>query len=270
MDRHASTNIKLWNELAAHHSRLPAYGYELLAAGGITLHHLEREAVGNVEGKRLLHLMCHIGTDSLSWVRLGATVTGVDFSSQAIEVAIKFSRDLQLSASFANCGIEEIGNRLPHRSWDLIIATYGVLEWIPNLHSVVASIKDLLAPKGTLLIIDAHPLANSLWEAKDCPHGSVHLGDSYFSTTRPQRQVMRGSYVDREIKLQHTVNYKWRHSIADLINAVVEAGLELTLLREHPFLHYQKFPDMVCDSEGFWHLPQLNLPLMLELRAKRS
>ena len=101
-------NRELWEDLTRIHTEKSNY-YDLdkFKAGGLTLRKLEREEVGDVSGKSLLHLQCHFGLDTLSWARLGAKVTGVDFSEKSIALAQQLAQEVNLDARFIRADIYE-------------------------------------------------------------------------------------------------------------------------------------------------------------------
>jgi 2-polyprenyl-3-methyl-5-hydroxy-6-metoxy-1,4-benzoquinol methylase len=112
MDRYRETNRSLWNNWAEINYRSESYQAEEFRAGGTKLHAIELEEVGDVRGKSLLHLQCHFGLDTLSWARLGATVTGVDFSSKGIAIAEDLSRELSILAEFICCDVYNLPDQL--------------------------------------------------------------------------------------------------------------------------------------------------------------
>ena len=78
MDERLRINRNNWNERAPLHAASDFYDVAGFKAGRITLTDIERQEVGDVSGKTLLHLQCHFGLDTMSWSRLGAKATGVD------------------------------------------------------------------------------------------------------------------------------------------------------------------------------------------------
>src|SRR5579871_5142511 len=128
------TNRDWWNEAARVHFQGAGYKVDEFRAGAIRLHDLERKEVGDVTGKKLLHLQCHFGMDTLSWARLGAHVTGMDFAEKAIEIARSASQELHLDATFVCCDLYDLPNVLDAAGeFDIVYTSYGAIGWLPDL-----------------------------------------------------------------------------------------------------------------------------------------
>ena len=158
MDDYKKANLALWNEWAHLHAGSAFYDVEGFKAGKTSLNPLEMEELGNVAGKTLLHLQCHFGLDSLSWARLGASVTGVDFSDQAIALARSLSQEVGLEAEFVCSDIYELPQVLAGQ-FDIVYTSYGVLAWLPDLKNWAAVIAHFLKPGGVFFIAEFHPFA---------------------------------------------------------------------------------------------------------------
>lgn len=276
VDQYLAANRARWDELAGMHPHMPLYAEELakLRAGGSTLRDLDRAEVGPVAGKRLLHLQCHLGFDTLSWARAGAIATGVDFSERSIAQARRFAAELGITARFVVSDYEGLVTTLAGERFDIVYLSYGVLVWLPDLRPAFAAAASLLVEGGALHVIDSHPLALLLdderpWPAPDAPY----LALSYFSGTTPYRFEAAGSYADRNVAVQHTASYQWVHNVQEMIDAVVDAGLRVAHLHEFPIDFYQRLPAMTVDDRGWWHLPPPldgRLPLLIALKAVRA
>jgi SAM-dependent methyltransferase len=269
MDAHDLANLGLWNELAAHHAAMPDYGIDALRNGGITLREVELATAGDVSGLRVLHLLCHIGTDTLSWARLGAKATGVDYSPVAIAAAQEVAVSLGLDATFVCAHVNNLPSYLLNGSWDLVIATYGVLEWLSDLGIFIRNAHRALVPGGSFILVDAHPLAQCLWVANSSDHHPiVAVGDSYFETGgEPTLYQVKGSYADRSLNLESSYNYKWRRSLGEVISRVIAEGFRVESFKEFPFLHYKKFDFMALNEQGYWALPDIRAPLLFSLKC---
>ena len=130
-------------------------------AGRITLNDVEREEVGPVSGKSLLHLQCHFGMDTMSWARLGAEATGVDFSDAAIDLARSLNDELGLSARFLCSNVYDLPGALDEQ-FDIVFTSHGVLCWLPDLDGWAGVIDNHLKPGGLFYIIDGHPFMGSV------------------------------------------------------------------------------------------------------------
>ena len=126
------TNRRNWNERTPIHARSAFYDVEGFKAGKQTLTSIEREELGDVAGKSLLHLQCHFGMDTMSWARLGARVTGVDFSDEAISLTRSLSRELAIEAELVQSNVYDLPDVLDRR-YDIVFTSYGALPWLPDI-----------------------------------------------------------------------------------------------------------------------------------------
>ncbi len=132
MNPHLEANRVRWNQLADVNVKSRYYDVDGFRCGKSSLKSIERDEVGEVRGQTLLHLQCHFGLDTLSWRRLGAEVTGVDFSPTAIALARELSREVGLEANFIEANIYDLPTVLEGQ-FDIVFASYGVLCWLPDL-----------------------------------------------------------------------------------------------------------------------------------------
>jgi 2-polyprenyl-3-methyl-5-hydroxy-6-metoxy-1,4-benzoquinol methylase len=132
MDERLKTNLALWNDMVPVHVNSSGYRLDEFRNGEVHLYPIEIEEVGDVRGKSLLHLQCHFGMDTMSWARLGANVTGLDFSDKAIETARAISADLKIPARFLCSNIYDAANVL-NEKFDIVFTSYGALCWLPDL-----------------------------------------------------------------------------------------------------------------------------------------
>lgn len=163
-------NRGYWDEATRLHLRGDLYGVQEFKAGGCRLHRVEVEEVGDVRGKRLLHLQCHFGLDTLSWARHGAVVTGVDFSTESIAGARRLAGETGIQAEFVCSDLYELPETLPSfHSFDIVYTSYGVLCWLPDLASWAGVIARYLKPGGFFYIAEAHPSARMFPLDEDLP-----------------------------------------------------------------------------------------------------
>lgn len=265
MDGFMEANRRNWNERTALHLASPAYDLEGFLAGetgGIPED--EQSEVGPVEGKRLLHLQCHFGKDTLAWARLGARVTGVDIADEAVEVARSLAARCGLAAEFISADVLDLPNVMAGE-FDVVYASWGVLVWIPNVERWAAVAAHFLAPGGVFYLAEGHPL---LW-AFDDDKPDIDPGESYFGNSEPTRFEQHGSYTGEQVKFSHPVTYQWQHTMGEIVTAVARAGLRIEFLHERPWAAYQRFQGMTRREDGRWHLPHDRLPLNFSLRATK-
>jgi SAM-dependent methyltransferase len=232
MDQHTTVNQAMWNELAPLHAASDFYDVESFLQGKGTLGDLELAEVGDVTGKRLLHLMCHIGLDTLSWVREGAQVTGVDFSDQAIGIARDLAKRTNTEAEFVVCDVLAAADHL-NDTYDVVFLSKGVLMWIADLDAWAATCARLLRPGGVLYVLDYHPLALALSES-DSAEGRLTLHGSYFGRPEPAVVVKDGSYAVSDAGLTHQESREWTHTLGEVVTALVGAGIAIEFLHEFP------------------------------------
>lgn len=269
LDEHLRVNRAYWDKLADVHARLDNYGIDVLRSGGITLRSVEREELGDLAGRTVLHVMCHIGLDTLSFARLGAIPAGVDFSPRAILHAQRLSAEMGLPARFVCTELHDLPALGPG-TFDLVFASYGVLDWIPRVDEWVRVCARMLRPGGVFYLVDAHPLLQALEAAEYAAGGAAALTPYFF--TNPRRFCeTQGTYADRSAPVGINPNVRWNYSLGEIASAVAAADLEIRHLHEFPFTHYQKFDFMTRDDDGWWRCPSESpsLPLLFSLSAVR-
>ncbi len=263
-----SANLANWNDRAAAHLVSPGYDVDGFVSDPRRIAKavkLDREELGDVGGLSLLHLQCHIGLDTLSWARLGAEVTGLDFSPPAIDAAREISRQSQTPAKFVVSDVYEAPETLDEK-FDIVYASEGVLCWLPDIVAWAQVVRRLTRPGGTAYIRDGHPVVHSL--DLDRPDGRLEFVGPYF-----EGQAMRydepGTYVESDVSIEHTVNYEWNHGLGEIVNAFIDAGFRIDSLREYPFSPYRALPNLVKGAEGWWRFADQpgRLPFMFSVRA---
>lgn len=266
MDARLETNREHWNELVGVHVRAPgAYDVESFRAGRSTLKPIEVQEVGDVEGKRLLHLQCHFGMDTLSWARRGARVVGVDFSSEAVSLARRLSTEMDVPAEFVCSNVYELPDSLDGRL-DIVFTSYGVLCWLPDLRSWAEVIAHFLSPGGFFYIAEQHPVG-SIFTERD---GELVASGPYFDVG-PFEESRGGSYADCTVVLQNKTSFEWQHSLSDIVNALIAAGLRIDFLHEFPFCMFRALPSMVKSDDGWCRMPGYeNVPFLFTLKASRG
>lgn len=261
-----------WDEATRLHTSGNVYGVEDFRAGHCQLHRVEREEVGDVQGRRLLHLQCHLGLDTLSWARRGALVTGVDFSSESIAFAQRLAAETGLDGRFVCSDIYALREALDApESFDIVFTSYGVLNWLPDIEPWAATIAHFLAPGGFFYIAEAHPTARMFPLDEDMPKARTFAPCfPYFHDRRGIRWPATVDYADNETP--HTIGeHAWTHSLGDIVNALLRAGLTLDFLHEFPFCAWKVVAGCEPAEHGYYARPASEpaLPLMFSLRASK-
>jgi SAM-dependent methyltransferase len=258
VDERVEANRRMWDERVAIHAASRFYDVEGWKAGRTP--HLvapfEADEIGPVAGRRLCHLQCHFGMDTLSFARLGAEVVGVDFSAAAIEQARALAAEVGLDATFVQSTVEEARDHV-EGEFDIVYASWGWHVWLPDLAAWARTVASLLKPGGFLYCTDHHPVVSD-------PNMPV----PYFAT-EPFRDDSTGTYADVDAPTTNNESYEWQHTIGELVTCVADAGLRIAFLHEHPLLVWQQRGEMVQGDDGMWRLPGDPLPLSFSLQAYR-
>jgi SAM-dependent methyltransferase len=266
MDGYLQANRKLWDNWTAQHEQSPFYDLAGFRAGKDRLRSIELQELGDVAGKSLLHLQCHFGLDTLAWARRGATVTGVDFSEQSIALARSLSQELNIPARFCCSDIEHLPDVLSGE-FDIVFTSYGVLPWLRELRRWGEVIAHFLKPGGIFYIVEDHPFMRIFTADAET---EVKVANPYFFAEAPNRLESDGSYAAPGTGQAETF-YIWDHSLGDVINALIAAGLRLEFLHEFPYAARAKFPSMQKGDDNWWRLSEQRrmIPLLFSLQARK-
>ena len=229
----------------------------------------ERDALGEVSGCTLVHLQCHFGLDTLAWARVGARVTGVDFSEPALEAARSIAARAGLAdrARFVCSDVDEAPSALGGERFDVVYVSLGALSWLPSVERWAAVVGELMSPGARLFVHDVHPLSDALADA------DLVLAHSYFEESDPVIETMDETYTDNDggVPLSVVPTYTWNHSLGETVSALVAQGLRLEWLREHDWTAFERFPWLVRRDDQHWVLPpdRPRVPLSFSLLARR-
>ncbi|HSF30977.1 MAG TPA: class I SAM-dependent methyltransferase [Candidatus Tectomicrobia bacterium] len=268
MDEYLEVNRRTWNAWTRLNVASKFYDVEGFKAGRMTLDPIALAGPGDVTGRSLLHLQCHFGMDTLSWARRGAIVTGIDFSEEAITTARALSEELGIPATFVQSNLYDLPQNLTGQ-FDIIFTSYGVLGWLPDLERWGQIIARFLKPGGIFYIVEVHPVALLFDEHRQ--DAELRLLYPYFQGPEPLRDERQGSYAAPNAPVR-SVTYVWIHPLAEVIGALLHAGLRIETFDEYPFLKWAFFPWMERRADGGWELParQQSIPLMFSLKASKG
>jgi SAM-dependent methyltransferase len=261
-DEFFDANRALWDGWTKLHEHSEFYDLDSFRAGASSLKEIERAEAGDVTGQTLLHLQCHFGLDTMSWARLGARVTGVDFSERAIQLARSIAADLGIDARFICANVYDVPAQIDQQ-FDLVFSSYGVIPWLPDLRRWAEIIAQCLRPGGKFLLVDFHPLAATLDDS------GRSIVAPYFHEPEPRRYEGQGSYAAPS-DLRHE-SFEWAHSLSDAISALLEAGLTLQSFHEFPFSPHNCMPFLEEREPGRWYVrtPGPEIPLTFSVCAVR-
>lgn len=257
------TNRITWNEKVKVHTQSDFYNLQGFKKGESTLNAYELAALGNVQGKSLLHLQCHFGQDTLCWARLGADCTGVDISDGGIAFAKALSQELKTPADFVCCNVLDT-SKYVSKTFDIVFTSYGTIGWLPDLKPWGAMIAQRLKQGGTFYIIDFHPI---VWmfdytKAKASMRYGYHQDQAIY-------EEYEGTYANTNAKMI-SKEYGWNHGLGQVVNALTEAGLRVNYLNEYDESPYNVLPDLVQQENGLYVTKDRLYPLLFELKVTKD
>ena len=272
-------NRRNWDERVPIH--LEGYGTDAFVADPGRLSDVAREDLalmaphlpgGSVAGLDLLHLQCHLGTDTLSFARLGARVTGVDLSPAAVTAARSLAERAGLAATFVESEVTATPDVVADR-FDVVHTSIGALCWLPDLAAWARTVATMLRPGGLFFVRDTHPVLASLDDERDDDLLVVtrdHLGGG-----PPERWDDATTYVESDVRIESTETWEWKHPLSEVVTVLLDAGLRVTSLGEQTTLPWRALPQMVEEETPHgraWVLPQgrRRLPLTFSLTAVKD
>jgi SAM-dependent methyltransferase len=264
-------NNLLWDDWTAIHERSEFYDLEGFKRGGVRLRQYELDEIGDVTGLDLLHLQCHFGIDTLSWARLGARVTGADFSQAAIDLARRIADEIgHPDAHFVRSDLYDLPKVLDG-DFDLVYTSHGVLGWLPEVRPWAEVVAHFVRPGGRFYIAEIHPVANA-FENEGVQPGELRLTYPYWEhAANPLVFKVQGSYADPTADVPDRTEYGWDHSLGEIVTALIDAGLVIRSLREYPSNGW-KLDFLEEAPNGSWRLPKGmkgELPLSFSVLATK-
>lgn len=253
-------NRALWDQRTPYHVASAFYDQEGFMRGRTSLNAIELALLGEVAGKSLLHLQCHFGQDSLSLARMGAKVTGVDFSRPAIDKAAETNRQLGLDARFICSDVYALPANLAE-SFDLVFTSYGVLGWLPDMRRWAQVVAGHLKPGGRLVLVEFHPVVFMFNNAL------TGIAYSYFNR-EPIVDTSTGTYAERDAPIEGQ-EVGWNHPLSEVIQCLIDAGLSLSSIEEFDYSMYGCFENMIETSPGKFQIRGMEgkMPLLYALSA---
>lgn len=282
---YVSNNRDLWNKRVDIHINSPSYNMnEFIENENYhSLNKTEIDLIGgenNIKNKTILHLQCHFGLDTLSLARLGAAqVTGVDLSDKSIKIANEISKKTKLNSltKFINCDIYDLKQHLDNNDlFDIVFTTYGTIKWLPDLKKWAHIISYYLKPNGIFIMVDYHPIYY-LWSFDtNNPFATysyfnqgpiVEKTDSYFI------EGMEHEEKDKNTQNEEQLSIRWNHSISDILNSLIQHGLEINLFNEYDYGHYDNFNNLIkSNQDGLYRFKDFDkkLPILYGIKATKK
>jgi len=257
MEDYRSINRASWDERVPAHAASPDYGLERYAADPGYLSHVVRfdlPRLGTVKGLRGVHLQCHIGTDTVSLARLGASMTGLDFSGPAVEQAQRLADRIGADARFVQADVYAAADVLGRGAFDLVFTGIGAVCWLPSIRRWATVVAALLRPGGRLFIREGHPM---LWALDDSRQQDdlLVVRYPYFEREEPLVIDEGGTYVQTDAVFRHNVTHEWNHGLGEIVTALLDEGMQITALTEHDSVPWEALPGKMERIEnGEWRL----------------
>ncbi len=271
MDNYRDVNRANWDERAPAHAASPDYNVQGFIDDSRMISEVvrfDRPRLGDVSGLRGIHLQCHIGTDTVSLSRLGARMTGLDFSPVSIDQARALVTRTGDDVNFVESDVYDASTALGGERFDLVFTGIGALGWLPSISRWADTVATLLKPGGRLFLREGHPM---LWSLADPgPDGRLVVDLPYFELAEPSVWDESGTYVETDAVFAATVTHEWNHGLGEIVQALLDQGLQITGLVEHDSVPWNALPgQMTKDDHGEWRLTDRpwRLPASYTLQA---
>ena len=248
-----AANQAHWDERAPAHAASPDYAVERYLADPEFLSDVVRfdlPRLGDVRGLRGVHLQCHIGTDTVSLARLGARMTGLDFSAASLDQARRLAAATGADVDFVRSEVYRALEVLPRGGFDLVYTGVGALCWLPDVRRWAGVVAALLAPGGRLFLREGHPV---LWSLDERRSDDLVIGYPYFAHTEPLIFDEPGTYVETDVAFTHTTSHSWNHGLGEIVSALLDEGLVLTQLVEHDSVPWNALPGQMTELDNGEH-----------------
>jgi SAM-dependent methyltransferase len=256
-------NRNTWNKKVAIHAESEMYKMQAFKSGETSLMPYELKALGEVNGKSLLHLQCHFGQDTLSWSRMGANAVGVDLSDEGVKLAKQLNDELHLNARFVCSNVLDTSKHIAE-TFDIVFTSYGTIGWLPDLKPWAKMICERLNVGGTFYIVEFHPI---LWMF-DYVDGESKL-KYHYNRKEVIYDEYEGTYANRTSKIV-SKEYGWNHGLSQVVNALIEAGLTIEYLNEYDESPYDVFPDLIKVESGMYKMKDPLFPMIFEIKAIKN
>ncbi|HEY7048326.1 MAG TPA: class I SAM-dependent methyltransferase [Jatrophihabitantaceae bacterium] len=245
MDEYLNVNRANWNERAPVHAASRFYNLDRYAEDPTALSSIVQFDVprlGDITGSRGVHLQCHIGTDTVSLSRLGAHMTGLDFSAASIAEARKLAERIGDDTEFVESDVYHAVDVLGRERFDLVFTGIGALCWLPDIRRWADVVASLLKPGGRLFMREGHPM---LWAIDERHLDRLVVDYPYFETPEPIVFADPSTYVETDVTLEHQVTHSWNHGLGEIVSALLDVGLTVTQLVEHDTVPWEALPGLM-------------------------
>lgn len=259
---YTNVNKKLWNEITEIHYKSAFYDVESFIKGVDSLNSIEIELLGNITGKKVLHLQCHFGLDTISLCRHGALATGVDFSEKAIEKAKKLNAQVGTKARFIQSDIYQLPEILDEQ-FDIVFTSYGVVGWLPDMSRWATVVNHFLKPGGELVLVEFHPV---VWMFSN----DFKSIDYNYMDSQPIIEETEGTYTDRNAPIKEK-SINWNHGLSTVINSIIKTGLTIADFKEYNYSPYNCFENTIKIDDRKYKIKGLEdkIPMVYSVKVEK-
>lgn len=256
-------NKESWNSKVKYHLASDFYAHDSFMKGESSLNSIELDILGDVKGKKILHLQCHFGQDSISLARLGANVTAVDLSDEAIKTAKGINDELGLDVHFICCDLYDLKDHLDEK-FDIIFTSYGVIGWLPDMNRWASLINHFLVQNGKLLLVEFHP---AVWMFDD---NFEKIDFSYFNKEEIVEEI-EGTYADANAPIKNKF-ICWNHDLSEVMMGIINNEMEIKSFNEYNYSPYNCFLAMDKLEEKKYQINKFGdkFPLIYSILAEKS
>ncbi|MFE0028497.1 class I SAM-dependent methyltransferase [Amycolatopsis sp. NPDC059021] len=268
-----ATNEANWDERTPIHVASRFYGVGESRDPDQWFLPFEWEDLGELAGRDLVHLQCHLGTETIAFARKGARTAGLDFSGEAVEAAKRIAREAGLDVEYVRANVYDAVDAFGGNRFDIVYTGKGSVFYLPDLTRWASVVAGLLRPGGMLYVVDFHPVLNALGPEPGPGEGQeLLLRHDYLEGRGALERDASRTYTDGPALQEATTIYEWRHGFGELITALVGAGFAITGLRESELLPWPRWENMVPADGGWWRLPDSapRIPLLYALKAVKA
>jgi len=250
-DERVAANLRTWDERVAIHAgdKSGIYQFDAFFAGDNSITPIDDAELGDIAGLRIAHLQCHFGLDTIRLARQGASTVGLDFSPSAIKQARVFAEKTGADAQFVQSDLYRALDVLEAGSFDMVYVSWGAIYWLPNIKGWANVVADVLKPGGRLYLAEGHPQLVQMEE-----HADGFLYHAY-APGSAQRFDEATTYAGDGRELENKTTYEWLHSLGEVLDALIAAGMRITGVREHDTIPWPAVPCMIATGDGMFRLP---------------
>jgi len=252
-------NKENWNKRCENHFSSDFYNNNEFINGKSSLNQIELEMLGDIRNKKIIHLQCHFGQDSISLERMGANVIGIDLSDKSIEKAKELNNLCKTNVEFVCCDVYDT-LKYVNSKFDIVFTSYGTIGWLPDLDRWAKVINGLLNKNGKLIFVEFHPF---IW-MYDNELNNIQY--SYFNKELIYEKY-EGSYADKSNVIYESVG--WNHPLSEVFQSLKSNGLEINNFNEFNYSPYRIFNDMKEIEDNKYIISKFSdkIPLVYSIEA---